>query len=244
MHEGFTLLDGGAVSDGDDRTDNDGIALKLTSVLAMDTNCSIHGKNDEGSVQSLHSTQVIEADRSVVFGLDDGLFECSARGTSDVEGTHGELGSRFADRLGGNDANRLAETDHQTGGKVATVALGADAALVFTSQHGANLELLVTDLVEGGGSLFVDQLIGLDDGLTTDRILDGLAADTPDDTGGQTDDFLVAFVDRTDNDAVDRTAIFRGDDHILRCIHQLAGQVTGISSLESRVGKSLTGTVR
>jgi len=101
----------------------------------------------------------------------------------------------------------------------------------------------VTDLIQGGSNFLVDELAGLDDWLAADRILDGFAADAPDDAGGQADDFFVTLVDGADNDTVDRTAIFGSDDDILGCVNELTGEVTGIGGFERRVGKSLTGTV-
>ena len=44
-----------------------------------------------------------------------------------VERPHRELGARLADRLGGDDADRLAGGDHLAGGEVAAVARPADA---------------------------------------------------------------------------------------------------------------------
>ena len=44
-----------------------------------------------------------------------------------VEGPHRELGARLADRLGGDDADRLAELDHPAGGERLAVDRRADA---------------------------------------------------------------------------------------------------------------------
>ena len=44
-----------------------------------------------------------------------------------VERPHGQLGARLADRLGGDDADRLADADQLAGGQVAAVARAADA---------------------------------------------------------------------------------------------------------------------
>ena len=42
----------------------------------------------------------------------------------------------------------------------------------------------------------------------------------------------------------ERAAIGFGDDHVLRHVHQTAGQVTRISRLKGGVGKALTSAVR
>ncbi len=44
-----------------------------------------------------------------------------------VERPHGQLRARLADRLGGDDADRLTRADHLAGGEVAAVARPADA---------------------------------------------------------------------------------------------------------------------
>ena len=44
-----------------------------------------------------------------------------------VERPHGQLRAGLADRLGGDDADRLAGPDHLAGGEVAAVARPADA---------------------------------------------------------------------------------------------------------------------
>ena len=160
-----------------------------------------------------------------------------------MERTHGELGARLADGLGGDDADRLAEADHETGGEVAAVALGADAALFLAGEDGADLELLVADLVEGGGNLLVDESVGLDYRGVADGILDGLTADASDNAGRERDDFLITLVDRADDDTVDGAAILGGDDHVLRRVNELAGQVAGVGCLERGVGKTLAGSV-
>ena len=54
-----------------------------------------------------------------------------------VEGPHGQLRPRLTDRLGGDDADRLAELDVPVGGQRAAVAGGADAVLGLAGEHGA-----------------------------------------------------------------------------------------------------------
>ncbi len=74
--------------------------------------------------------------------------------------------------------------------------------------------------------------------------LTGFAAGAADDAGREADHFLVAFIDRTNDDAVDRAAIVAGDDDVLRGVHELAGEVTGVGRLQRGIGQTLAGAVR
>ena len=60
------------------------------------------------------------------FDLDERLVD-DVRRAADVERTHRELRAGLTDRLGGDDADRLADVDRRTAGKIAPVALGAHA---------------------------------------------------------------------------------------------------------------------
>ena len=55
--------------------------------------------------------------------------------TTGVEGTHGQLGTGLADRLGGDDADSLAELDRLAGGQRTAVAQRADAELGVAREH-------------------------------------------------------------------------------------------------------------
>jgi hypothetical protein len=55
------------------------------------------------------------------------------RRAADVEGAHGELRARLADRLRGDDADRFADVDRRAAGQVAAVALAQTPILVRRS---------------------------------------------------------------------------------------------------------------
>ena len=125
-----------------------------------------------------------------------GCLKVWRRRSTDVERAHGQLRSGFADGLRGDDADRFAEFHELAGGKVAPVAMRANAASAFAGQHRTNLELLDADFLDRRGVGFVDELIRLDDFLLRDRIDDRFATDATDDARREIDDFFVAFVDR------------------------------------------------
>ena len=71
--------------------------------------------------------EVVELDRTG--GLDRDVVDGgrTRRRTTDVERTHGQLGTRLADRLRGDDADRFAVVDQVAAAEVATVAVRAHA---------------------------------------------------------------------------------------------------------------------
>src|SRR5205807_1230808 len=79
---------------------------------------------------------------------------------ADVEGAHGELGARLADRLRRDDADRLAEIDRRAAGKIAPVALGADAVLGLAGEHRTDADRLYAALLDLLDVAFVDGRAG------------------------------------------------------------------------------------
>ena len=64
------------------------------------------------------------------------------RRTTDMEGTHRELGTRLANRLRRNNAHRFADIDQMAARKIASVAMAADAVARFAGNRGAHLDRL------------------------------------------------------------------------------------------------------
>ena len=244
LDEDFAFLDRAAVIRGNHRADNNAVPLEFASILVIvDPDEAVFVQHDVVAVRRGHRAELDITNRAVVLGLDDRLLEGLAGRSTDVEGTHGQLGAGLADGLSGDDANRLAEVDQFAVGQIAAVALGAAAALGFAGQNRTDAELLHTHVFKRGGRRLVDDVTGLDDHLAGDRILDRLAAGAADDAGLEVDHFLVAFVNRLDDDAFDRPAILLRDDDILCGIDQLAGQVAGIGRLQRGVGQALARAV-
>src|SRR5947208_12380620 len=70
------------------------------------------------------------------------------RRAADVEGPHRQLCAWLSDRLGGNDADRLADVDRCAAREIAPVAFGADSLLRRANQRRADLHALQTDLLD------------------------------------------------------------------------------------------------
>ena len=80
--------------------------------------------------------------------LDVLLLDAAGGDAADVEGPHGELRARLADRLGGDDADGHARLDELAGGQVHAVAAPADAQRRLAGHRAADLDLLDLHLLE------------------------------------------------------------------------------------------------
>src|SRR5919204_191921 len=220
------------------------VALALATVLVGDHYLAVAVHDDGRAVLALDRLQRVEVDHAGVPVLDGARFRAPRRRAADVEGAHGELGAGLADRLRGDHADRLADVHLPPAGQIAAVALDADAAPGLAGEHGADLHLLETGLLDLLHLVLVDLLVGLEDDLVGERILDVVERDTAQDALTHRLDDLAAFDQRAEGDAVHGAAIVLGDDGVLRHVHQAPGQVAGVGRLESRVGEALAGAVR
>src|SRR5258706_3859904 len=72
-----------------------------------------------------------EAHPAAALGLDMRDDRRARRRAADVERAHRQLGARFADRLRGNDTDRLAGIDQRAAAQIAAITLGAQAVARF-----------------------------------------------------------------------------------------------------------------
>src|SRR6202043_3534447 len=169
-----------------------------------------------------------------------------ARHTAGVEGPHGELGARLADRLGRDDADGLADVHPLAGGQRAAVALAADADLGLADQHagradglhaglGQPVEHQLGRVLPGLGQHHAVDLDVLGHGTARARVLDvrQLAQVA----------FGVLLRDPHGERAVG-AAVLLAHDHVLGHVHQAAGEVPGVRRAERGVGQALAGAVR
>ena len=167
--------------------------------------------------------------------------------TTGVEGAHRQLRAGLTDRLGGDDADGLADVDQLAGGERAAVALGAGADLGVTGQHRADLHLL-----DAGSDELVDLDVtevpaGRDEHLPRRRVgdLDRRRAGVRRGLGVLVLDH--ATVVELDADPLGQTAlgaaVVLADDHVLRDVHQTTGEVARVGGPQSGVRQTLAGTV-
>src|ERR1051326_2742079 len=164
-------------------------------------------------------------------------------GTADVEGAHRELRARLADRLGGDDADRLADLDELAAREVASVAAAADAAPGLAREHRTDLHLLDARFLNGVRELLGDLVVLRPQLLARERVVNVFLRHTACGAVAQRLEDVAAFHDGGDDDAVERLAILFGDDDVLRHVDETAGEVSGVGGLERRVGQTLTRAV-
>src|SRR5690606_2486886 len=118
-----------------------------------------HG--DPVALHVVHGLEVVPAHRALALDLD----RVDGRGTrgraTDVEGTHGELRARLADRLRGDDAHRLADVDAVATREVAPVALRADAVARRAGDGRADHHLVHARLLELAHQPLIEQFARL-----------------------------------------------------------------------------------
>ncbi len=173
-----------------------------------------------------------------------------ARGdAAGVERPHGQLRPGLADRLGGDDADRLTRADHLAGGEVAAVACPADAVAGFAGEWRADEDLVDAGRIDPGGGLFHDQLVAIDQEGRL-RALLGLDPRIGQRGRGQPADetllegaLLVARLAPDDPAPLFGAAVLLAGDDVLRDVDQTPGEVPGVGRPQGRIGEALAGAV-
>src|SRR5262249_54059798 len=121
-----------------------------------------------------HGLHVMEADHSLVAHLDAGR-RCGPGGrATDVEGAHGELRTRFADRLRGDDTHGLADRNRPAACQIAPVAMRAHTVARLAGYRRAYLDLVDALGLEQPHQLLIEQRTGRDEHLLAARLDDVL----------------------------------------------------------------------
>ena len=144
----------------------------------------------------------------------------------------------------GDDPDRLAQFNELAGSEIPPITHRANAPTTFAGEHGTNLQLFHANSLQVRRNLFVDQLVRFYDPLfLVDRIDNRLTADPINNPLAEINNFFVSLVDRAYDNAIDRAAVLRVDDHVLGRINQFAGEITRLSRLQRRVGKAFSSTM-
>src|SRR5688500_683641 len=206
---------------------DDRVALAIAPLLVLDDQraAAVHDDQLAAVLVRLDDDQPLVVDGARVARVERVLLGYARRGAADVERAHRQLRARLADRLRGDDADRLAELDQPPGRQVAPVAARADAAPRGAGQHRADLHLLDAALLHRRRLVLVDLLVDLDDGIAAERVEDLFEGHAADDAVAQRLDDFARFDDGAGLDAVEGAAVVLRDDYVLRHVDQAPRQI-------------------
>src|SRR5690606_14673849 len=239
----LTGLDLVAFVNGDHGAVGQLVTLALTAELVSQGQLTGTRYRNQLTVIPNHMLQVMQADGTGALDLDAVLSRCPACRTPDVEGTHGQLGTRLTDRLGRDNTDRLTDIDLMTTCQVATVAGGAHAVAGFTGDRRTDNHFVDTVQLEELNTLLIDQRAGVDDDIIGARLDHVTGDDSTQHALTQRLDDAATFDMRLHALTLVGTAIHLGSHQVLGDVNQTTGQVTGVRCLQCGIGQTLTGTV-
>ena len=113
----------------------------------------------------------------------------------------------------------------------------------FTRKRRADHHFINAGGIDLVADVLINQRASGSDQLIRFRIVDVLRSHSAEDTVAQSLHHIAGFDESAHLHAILRAAVLLRNDEVLRHIHQSAGEVAGVSRLQSRIGQTLTGTV-
>ena len=141
--------------------------------------------------------------------------------TTNMEGTHRQLSTRFTDRLSRNDTDGHALFDHIAGRHVHAVTLATNTQRSVTSHRAANLNLLKSHVFDLLSDLRCDHLRFGNDHFIGNRVNNVLTRDATVDRCRQSNFNLFTSENNSFGNTLSRPTIFHRDNHVLRDVSQL-----------------------
>src|SRR5690554_3612736 len=233
----FTLMDQ------DDRTVGQLVTLALTTELVGQCQLTGTGYRYQRAVITGHVLEVAQADGTGALDLDAVLSGGPAGGTTDVEGTHGQLGTRLTDGLGSDNTHCLTDVDQVTTCQIATIAGGAHAVAGLAGDRRTHDDLVDTVGLEEVNQLLVDQGTGGQNDFFRARLENILGGNPAQYALAQRLDDITTFDMRLHDQTLVGATVDLGDHQVLGHVNQTTGQVTGVRGLQCGIGQTLTGTV-
>ena len=244
LHEHHSWLYLVIVGHLEDRTGWNFELFQFAPLRIDDGDFSISCEHDLLALLVLHRAKAGEFHGACPLGTALALLDSTLTDATDVERTHRQLRARFTDALSCDDADSHALLDHGAGGEVHAVAKSAHTQRGLARQCAANLDLFEPQFLDLPGHLPRDQFVLVYDHFVGDRIHDVGTADAASDAVGETHLDLLPAVDDRLVDALRGAAVLHRHDDVLRHVGEFAGEIARVGRLESRVGQTLTGTVR
>ena len=168
LGEDCALLDLLAVADVQERADHDVVGLEFLVLVVDDLDRAGLVQHDARAVGGRTRRRPLVLDHAARADADFRGLESAGRDATDVEGAHRELRAGFADRLRGDDADRVADLRDAVGRGIDAVGLRVDAVFAGRGERRHDLHALDADVVDLGGSFLGDEVAGADEELGRD----------------------------------------------------------------------------
>ena len=162
--------------------------------------------------------------------------------TTGMEGTHRQLSTGLTDGLSSDDTDGFADIHGSGVCQIGTVAVCADAVACAALEDGTDENGFNTGIHDSSSLLLVDHGIVFHENLAgfgMNHVADHVTAHQ---TVLQRLDYLVAVLDRVNDQTLLGAAILFADDDFLSNVNQTSGQISGVCGLQSGIGQGLTST--
>src|SRR5690606_14600874 len=238
-----TGIDLVAFLDGNHRAIGQLVALALATKVVGNGQLAGTLHDNDVAVGTYHVLDAVQANGTAIFyhHVVDG--RSPARRTTDVEGTHGQLGTRLTDGLGSNNTHCLTDVDLVTTGQIATVALGANTVTGFTGDRRTHHHFVDAVALDELDPLLVDQRASRHDDFVGTRLRHVLGNHSTQYAITQRLDDVPALDVRSQQQALLGAAIPLVHHQILCHVNQTTSQVTGVRGLQCGIRQTLTSTV-
>ena len=239
----LATLDFVGVIHGHFRTVGDAVTFPVNTVLVMDHQFTGSRNNDIAAVLALDRANAHPGYGALVLDLDTACGRDSRRRATDVEGAHGQLGTRLTNTLCRHHTNCLTATDEVSASEVTAVARCTDAVTCVAGNSRPYFKVVHVVLFKELHSSLIDHLASAEELRAVTRAHHVFRHGTAENAILQGDHHFTTLDDRFAQNAVGGAAVIFSHHQILADIDQPSCQITRVRSLERRIRKTLTGAM-
>ena len=243
LTKNLARLHGRFILDLQNGTSGNSVILQLTSPRIENGNLTITVQHDgvTTGVSYIPHTSKFYSTRLLTLPLI--LFGLSIGNTTNMEGTHRQLRTRFTNTLSRNNTDSHSFFDFRTGRHIHAVTFATNTQGCFTRHRTANLDLFETHLLNLPSNLRSNHLILSDNHLISHRVNNVLSRNTTINSSRQTDFHLFTTVNNTLGNTLCGIAFIHRNDDILCHIGKFTRQVTRVGRFERRISQTFSSTV-
>ena len=218
------------------------VAFLLAPLFIHNRNQAIAIHDHQIALLVTNRSQVDETNQPFVPGFQGRLLRNPAGGAANVEGAHGQLGSRLSDGLSRNDSHGFAQFNHVARSQIAAVTPHAHSPPGLAGKHRPDLDPFHSGSLNLAGQALGDLLVDAHNGADL-VVLDLLQRNPAHDSIPERLDDFAALHDGPNPNAVQRPAVFLRDDDVLGHVYQSPGEISRVSRLQGSVGQPFTSPV-